>query len=36
MDVPVDLSRLTEEPGDDMEGMHHGDMEGMDHEGHGG
>ena len=36
VDVPVDLSRLTEEPGDDMEGMDHGDMEGMDHEGHGG
>ena len=33
VDVPVDLSRLTEEPGDDMD---HGGMEGMDHEGHGG
>jgi copper(I)-binding protein len=36
VDVPVDLSRLTEEPAYDMEGMDHGDMEGMDHEGHGG
>lgn len=33
VDVPVDLSRLTDEGG---EGMDHGDMEGMEHEGHGG
>ena len=34
VEVPVDLSRLTETSAGDMEGMDHGSMDGMEHEGH--